>query len=301
MTVLEIILAVCVLVLLLAVIILSVGKFRQHRKISKLADSINEFMLNGKALDFSVDDNELARLQNGIFDLESAVQLEKSKAEQQTKKNIEFISDISHQLKTPIAGLRLYCEIEKSENPNEHTEKELALIEKMEGLVQSLLRLEKLKSDAYSMEMKSCEISDLIRENLSVFYPLFPQKQYILTGSSRMRCDKSWLGEAIGNLIKNASEHTKPDGTVKITVSDSLKSTIIEIHDNGGGIDNDELPNLFTRFYKTKNSSPTGAGIGLAITKAVIEKHHGIISAENKGGGLCVTICLPHLDGVQAI
>lgn len=285
----------------IACIVLAVLKLKQRKNISRLADSINDFITNGKSIDLSVKDNEFSRLQNGISDLQNLVSLEKSNSFNQTKKNTEFISDISHQLKTPLAALRLYCEMENAENPNGHTEKELQLIEKMENLVQNLLKLEKIKSDAYIMDFQLNSVSDIINRMIGEFKHLFPKKNYIIKGDSELRCDKTWLSEAIGNLIKNASEHTPEDGTVEVTIESTQNSTLIQIQDNGGGIDEKEIPELFTRFYKSENALPTSAGIGLSITKAIVEKHHGIISAENKNNGFSVTMCFPHLDGYQAI
>lgn len=92
-----------------------------------------------------------------------------------------------------------------------------------------------------------------------------------------------------------------PNGKVDIRIFDSGKSTIIEIEDNGGGIAEKDLKNLFTRFFRTENALPASAGVGLAITKAIVEKHHGIVTAENKNDGLCVTMCFPHIDGISAI
>ncbi|MDE5670541.1 MAG: HAMP domain-containing histidine kinase, partial [Eubacterium sp.] len=194
-----------------------------------------------------------------------------------------------------------YCEMENSASPSEHTEKELQLIERMENLIQKLLRLEKIKSDSYVMDFKMYDVRDMVDGLLSEFYHLFPNKTYNAVGRSSIRCDKSWLSEAIGNIVKNASEHTADNGVVNIFIEHSSHSTTIEISDNGGGLPDSEIPNLFTRFYRTADAPPSGAGIGLAITKAIVEKHHGIITAENKNEGLSVSICIPHTDGYEAI
>jgi signal transduction histidine kinase len=296
-----IILLVVIVILLIATIILFVNNRKIHKNVNLLTQSIDEFIERDSATQFSTSDNNFSRLQNSVCDLESLLKLEQNNTVKESKKNTEFISDISHQLKTPLAGLRLYAELENHENPSEHTQKELQLIEKMENLIYKLLRLEKIKSDSYEMDFQYYEVRDIVQEIVNEFKPLFKQKQYIIEGSSVMRCDKAWLVEAIGNLVKNASEHTADDGMVEVNIESSEKSTIITVSDNGGGVSENDLPMLFTRFHKAENSKPNSAGIGLAITKAIVEKHHATISAENKDNGLCIVMCFPHIDGYETI
>ena len=186
-------------------------------------------------------------------------------------------------------------------NPSEHTEKELILIEKMENLIYKLLRLEKIKGDSYTMDFQLESMAELSNEIVDEFKPMFPSKTYTIVGDSKLRMDKSWMYEAIANIVKNASEHTDENGVIEITIDDSEKSTNISISDNGGGVSNEDLPKLFSRFHRTDNANPKSAGIGLAITKAIIEKHHGTITAENTKEGLSIIICLPHIDGYITI
>ena len=292
--------ALCGVFALVAIVSLALY-FKRKKDIKMLSKSVENYIEKGKPLDFSTKDNCFADLQNAFNDLQNLLELEKHNTAVQSEKNTEFISDISHQLKTPLAALRLYCEMEHSAKPSEHTEKELQLIEKMEGLIYKLLRLEKIRSDAYVMDFQFYDTAEIVKGLIADFQPLFPNKHYRLEGGGRMRCDRDWISEAIGNLIKNASEHTADNGNIKITIDNSEKSTTITVSDDGGGVPAEDLPKLFTRFHKTENASPNSAGIGLAITKAIVEKHHGTISAENRDKGFCVIMCFPHIDGYITI
>ena len=297
MTTLEIILILIVALLCLLILAFTAKSIKTEKQINTLTESIEKYLENGDLTKFSTEDNNFSTLQNAVCDLENALELQKHNTETETKKNSDFIADISHQFKTPIAGLKLYIEMDNELNPTDHTEKELQLIEKMEELIQKLLHLEKIKTDAYTMDFNMCEVQEIVSSIITDFKPIFKEKEFTITGSSKMRCDKSWLFEAIGNVIKNACEHTKDNGKIDVIIEDSEQSTIITVSDNGGGVETQEISKIFNRFHRTKNAKPQSAGIGLAITKAIVEKHHGTISAENTEKGLNIIMCFPHLDG----
>lgn len=277
---------------------LSVIFYRKNRKeILKLSQKTEAFLHSGERISISTKDNAIAALQNSLSDLENKLILERENTRHQAEKHEDFIADVSHQLKTPLAGLKLYCEMDKAQRENPYAEKELQLIEKMESLIKSLLRLEKLRSDTYTMNFSEQKAENILGELKGEFEHLFPEKEFVFSGDAVFRCDKEWLSEALGNIIKNAGEHTPQNGKVSVTAEDGEKSVLFTIQDNGTGIDEKDLPKLFDRFYKAENSSADSAGIGMSIAKAVVEKHHGTISAENTETGLRVVICLPKFDG----
>ncbi len=282
-------------------LVLLILRRRQNREIEMINGLINDYLADEKPIPFSLSDKRLSALQNGVSDLQNKITLQKSYTKTQLQKNTEFILDVSHQLKTPLAAMKLYCEIDKAECPTPHTEKHLQLISKTETLVQSLLKLEKIKSDGYVMEFRAHSVGEIVKNITHDFSLMFPDKTFTVKGEGALRCDEFWLKEAISNVIKNACEHTAADGKIEITVSQNERSLTLEIHDNGEGVCDEDVPKLFTRFYKAKNASPQSAGIGLAITKAITEKHHGTIAAENKNGSLAIAMCFPLIDGAEAI
>lgn len=292
---------VAVLLLTFVCIYLAVLLLMNHRKEDELAALIEKYLTDGKKIEYSVRSDRFSRLYNDICDMCDTLEVQKQNNQRDNIKNAQFVADISHQLKTPLSGIKLYAEMKQAEAPTENGEKELQLIAKMENLIYRLLRLEKIKTDSYVMDFRFFDVSEIANEVIDEFRPLFPEKQYSVIGNSKLRLDKAWFSEGIGNLVKNASEHTAENGRVEILIEDSEKSTTVTVSDNGGGIPENEIPELFERFHRIQNAKPNSTGLGLAITSAIVEKHHGTIYAENKNGGLNIIMCFPHIDGMEKL
>lgn len=264
--------------------------FHQKMEIRKLTQRAESYLTGGKPIDISLYDNDLAALQNSVAELENALTLSREQTQKESQRSTDLLADISHQLKTPLASLRLFLELDEGA----HLTEELCQIDRMEHLIYSLLRLERMCSDGYTFRFDSHSVKDIVLDNWQGLSVRYPEKHFSVKGNGVLRCDEVWLGEAFTNLLKNACEHTAQDGSISVLIEETPQEVCVRISDNGGGVSPEELPRLFERFYHGKET--TGAGIGLNIAKEIIWRHHGTISPENTETGLQFTIYLPKLD-----
>ncbi len=279
-------LAVVCLILLLRIVLM-------NRRVGRLSEQVNGYN-SGTAdmLDVALQEDRLAQLHNGIADLQQALARAKQLNMEECNRTSQLTADISHQLKTPLTTLRLYIEMDNAP----HAEAALEQIRRMESLIQSLLRLERLCADGYTFRFAPADAETIIQEQWQSLQPIYPHKKLSIEGTAPIRCDENWLGEAFLNLLKNACEHTSDDGEIRVQLDRTEAAFFCVIEDNGGGVAPDELPKLFRRFYRTQHQNKNGAGVGLAIVREIIQRHHGNIIAENGQRGLKMTISMPMLD-----
>ena len=263
---------------------------RLRVRMSRLAEQMESFLVTGRhPLPFSVREDALAPLQNAAAELENQVLLAREQRQEEHRATRDLTADISHQLKTPLASLRLFCEMDESA----HMREQLSQIERMEGLIQSLLRLERLCADGYEFTFAEQDMAALVTDVWQGLASVYPEKRLRIEGHAVIRCDKKWMGEAYLNLLKNACEHSPEDSEITVHLDQSDTAFFCYVSDQGGGVDAKELPRLFDRFYRAHSRESKGTGIGLAIVKEIVRRHHGSIYAENIPGGLRMVITLP--------
>ena len=265
--------------------------WRRVRRIRRLAAQIEDHLSgNAPLLDVALEEDNLARLQNAISDTQQALARQRELYTQECARTSDLTADISHQLKTPLTTLRLYTELDDAP----HARECLAQIQRMEALIQALLRLERLCADGYPFTFAQADVEAIIRDQWQSLLPMFPGKSLTVSGSAVIRCDEQWLGEAFLNLLKNACEHC--DSHIRVELERTEAAFFCTLEDDGGGVSPDELPRLFDRFYRAEGQKSSGVGIGLAIVKEIVSRHHGTITAENGPMGLRMTISMPMLD-----
>ncbi len=265
----------------------------RYRQISKLSEYLRRICAGEYSLDIRDNtEGELSILKNEIY----KVTLMLSEYNEQLKKEklllSEQMADISHQLKTPLTSMMVMVDLLRNPNLPEEKRREFtsriyAQLKRIEWLVSSLLKMSKLDAGVVEMKLREVPAQTIIERALSPL--LIPMELKDITYSVKghneaIICDLHWTVEALINILKNCIEHTPRGGRIDISVNNNPLYSEIIISDSGVGIDKEDLPHIFTRFYKGKNASPDSVGIGLAMARSIIRNQQGDISVESKPG-----------------
>lgn len=267
----------------------------QKKQTMDIAKRIERINLGDYSL--QIDENsedELSLLDNQIY--RTTVKFrEQAENSRKDKENLQkSLSDISHQLKTPLTSIIVMVDniLDDDDMPLEIRREFLNDIKHntntISFLVQSLLKLSKLDAEAVKFRYEQVEVKSIVDEcikNTAVMAEILGVRLETECNNIILNCDRKWLCEAVTNIIKNCIEHSQ-NGNIKITADQNKLYTKISIKDNGSGITKEDLPHIFERFYKGKNSSDDSVGIGLSLAKTIIEKQGGYISVSselNKG------------------
>lgn len=206
------------------------------------------------------------------------------------------ISDISHQLKTPLAALNIYTGLIQDEADMEELSaiREFAALseqelDRIETLVQNLLKIARLDAGSIMIEKAAENVADMMSDvELHFAYRAeCEKKEIVLSGDDdiSLLCDRDWMLEAFDNIVKNALDHMKEGDSVRIEWKQLMSVIRISIKDNGSGIHPEDLHYIFKRFYRSRFSKDTqGTGLGLPLAKAIIEAHNGTIEVDSELG-----------------
>ena len=268
---------------------------RQHKAFSNAENTIRQFL----------DGNTTSRIEcsqagdwyslfHAINEMATILSAH-AENQRQTKEFLQdIISDVSHQIKTPLSALKMYHEIIESHKDDaatvsSFTEKSQREIKRMEDVIYTLLKLARLDAGIIQMEKSEENVSILMQDVLERFETWAEREHKTITLSGKenviLLCDALWVSEAIGNIIKNALEHTENGGHIGVKWSQSPLMTQIEISDDGKGIHPEDLYNIFKRFYRSRLSSDVhGIGLGLPLAKSIVEAHSGTISVTSTPG-----------------
>lgn len=277
---------------------------KQHQTMARAIEQLHSFLAGNTTARIECDDEgELNRLFHEVNSL-AAILNAHAENEGRAKQSMkETLSDISHQLKTPLAALNIYNGILQQQPADTDTVREFTTLseqelDRIQTLVHNLLTITKLDAGTLVLDKSEHNLSDLMAEVGRRFAVQARQRDTLLSCSGEddisLSCDPHWLGEAIGNLVKNALDHTKAGDTITVTWRTFASIVQITVRDSGSGIHPEDLPHIFKRFYRSRFSKDTqGVGLGLPLAKAIIEAHGGTIEVDSVlGGGTVFTINL---------
>ena len=243
---------------------------------------------------FCDDEGELYKLFHSVNTLATVLNAH-AENEFQAKEFLKgTISDISHQLKTPLAALNIYNgllqgEVEELPAIKELTDLSEQELDRIETLVQNLLKITRLDAGSIVIEKAPENIAEMMNDiGLHFAYRAKQeQKEITLSGSDSdmLLCDRDWMIEAISNLVKNALDHTTAGNHIQIDWRQVAGLTRITVRDDGSGIHSEDVHHIFKRFYRSRFSQDThGIGLGLPLSKAIIEAHDGNLAVDSVWG-----------------
>ena len=241
----------------------------------------------------SMNEGRLGILQSEIYKLVVQLKEQYSDERKQKKYMVDMLSDISHQIKTPMTAITLMTELLSApELPDgkrmDYVEKIHQQTNRITWLVRNLLTLSQLEADMLELKKEEQNLQEMLGAVTDTFEIMAEVKGIELSVDCpeevSIICDKQWTREAISNIVKNCIEHTKEGGMVRISAMQNNIATEIIIEDTGEGIPKEHLPNIFKRFYKAPGSSNSSVGIGLSMSKQIIMRQNGTINVESEVG-----------------
>lgn len=278
----------------LIALVLGLIRCRRNQAIKRMSLSIRRVMAGDDSIDLREYRNgELAALAADVQKLtlslrEKDLQLSKDKTIL-----LKAISDISHQLKTPLASLSMYLELLSRPTLDEAERLKFSQsaerqITRLAWLIQSLLLMSKLDAKAIAFKIEKCNLREILEETAETLLPKISEKAQIIQLSCEpdtyIMSDRNWLVEALSNLLKNANEHAPEESLIELKAEQLPLCTIVSVSNSGPAIAAEDLGHLFERFHRGHHAARDSVGIGLEITRSLISQLGGRIEVESSEG-----------------
>ena len=268
--------------------------FLRYRRISKLTSDIDKILHGEDNIKIEqYAEGEIALLQSEIYKMTVCLREQQSKLMDDKVFLADLLADISHQIRTPLTSINILVsmlsEPEMTFEKREQTVHKLyGLLSRIDWLITALLKMSKLDAGTITFHKENVSMSALLdKACMPVRVPIELRGQELeIQADGELECDVAWSCEAIGNIVKNCMEHTPDGGKICIKGEKNPLYSEIIITDNGKGISEEDMPHIFERFYKGKDSEDKGGfGIGLALARMIVIGQNGTLKAENISSG----------------
>ena len=297
----------CFTIIILGIFYLQKIVFKNYINdiLTKLSDMLATISDMNETEVFSmIDDSIFSKLQHQTLRLINILKSQNKKMEYEKNEIKSLISDIAHQLKTPLTNMKIYSEFLQYENLLEEDRIEfnkviMLSLDKLCFLVESMIKMSRLESSIINLHKRPSEINESILSAITQLYKKAQLKNIKIEFSPKenikLNYDEKWTTEAIFNIIENAIKYSHKDSTIFINVEKYEIFTRIDIKDEGIGISEEEIPKIFRRFYRGSNVlNEEGIGIGLYLSREIVTKQGGYIKVKSYKNGSIFSIFLPN-------
>lgn len=265
----------------------------RKNKIRQLSADLNALLHGDSRITLDrYSEGELSVLQSEISKMTVTLNEQSHRLAEDKVFLADSIADISHQIRTPLTSINIVTSLLSEEDITEERRHELMreldrLLARIDKLINILLKISKFDAGAITFKKEKISLEDMIRTAAQPMNAAMELKGQTLEidAEGDFIGDIQWTGEALGNVIKNCWEHTPDGGRISVFARENALYSEVIISDNGSGISEEDLPNVFKRFYKGKNSGTDSFGIGLALAKMIVTGQGGAIKAGNSPDG----------------
>lgn len=263
---------------------------RRYRRIAALSEDIDRILHDDTPLALDAcSEGELSILQSELQKMIRRLREQQLRLSEEKNALADALADISHQLRTPLTSINLLVSLISASDISDDRRRALShelfdRLSQVDRFITALLKLSKLDAGAVTLAREELALDELLkRATASLLIPMELRSQTLrITAEGTFCGDPAWTCEALSNIVKNCMEHTPENGTVEICAESNALFTQIVITDDGNGIDAEDLPHIFERFYKGKNADERSVGIGLALARTIITAQNGTLKAENR-------------------
>lgn len=274
----------------LLILIYYISTYKRYKRIASLASDINKVLHGDNSISLeNYSEGELAILHSEIYKMTVRLREQQNNLINDKKYLAYSIADISHQIRTPLTSINLLVQLLSAPNLTDERRQDLThelygMLSRIDWLITTLLEISKLDAGTVTFKEEKVSLQTLINKSCStLLVPIeLRGQELVINANGDFVGDLSWTCEAIGNIVKNCMEHTAEGGKIEIQDFENALYTEIIIKDNGTGITKEDMPHIFERFYKGKDSDDKSFGVGLALSRMIITSQKGTVKAENR-------------------
>ena len=274
---------------------------REERRLMESLDSMLEKAINGDFRENEYNETVLSSIEQKMAKYLAASERTLKTATEERENIKSLVSDISHQTRTPVANIELYTQLLAERGLSGE---ELSCVkaigdqsEKLRSLMEALIKTSRLETGIIAMRIGENDLASIAERAVEQYKPAAGEKNIVLTSHTKpvdVLCDPKWTEEALCNILDNAVKYTPEGGSIRLEMTEYEMFCRIDVADTGVGVTEEELPKIFSRFYRGKNTAGCpGLGIGLYLTRRILSEEGGYIRAARSKSGSVFSVFVP--------